>query len=83
MESIKVMNSSSMDRGASQGKSNLVSGSSRFLEVMRWKLIVRIKVGKREIKNPLSCTFNKRELNIISIKRQSIDRVNQKLFDST
>ena len=27
---------------------------------MRWTSIVRIKVEQREIKNPLSCNFNKK-----------------------
>ena len=31
MESIKVMEISTMDRGASQGKSNTVNGFSRFM----------------------------------------------------
>ena len=31
MESIKVMESSTMDQGASQGKSSMVNGFSRFM----------------------------------------------------
>lgn len=83
MESIIVMKGSSIDQGASQGKSNLVNVSSRSSRATRWTSIVKTEVGQRVVKNHLSCTSNKRDLNIISMKRQSIDRANHKLFDST
>ena len=55
MESIKVIESSTMDRGASQGKSSMVNGFSSFMgNEMDIKFVNN--VGQREITNPLSCS---------------------------
>ena len=74
---------SSMDRGVSQGKYNLVNGSSRFLRVMRWTSILRMKSRvKGNQESFIICNSQKRDLKYDkNIKRQSIDRVNHKFYN--
>ena len=52
MESIKFMKCSSIDRGASQGKSSVVNGYFRVMCEVKWTLSWGNKVGKRAVKNP-------------------------------
>ena len=51
---------------------------------MRWTSIVRVKSWTKGYQESfIICTSQQRDLNIISMKRQSIDRANHKFFDST
>ena len=76
MESIKFMEISTMDRGASQGKSSMVNLFSRF---MGNEMDIKFVNKGREKGNQESFImylFNKNGLKYISIKKQSIDREN-------
>ena len=53
----EVNDISIMNRGTSQGKSSVVNGSLKFMCEVKWTLILGTKVGKREVKNPLSNTY--------------------------
>ena len=59
MESMKVMDISTMSQSASQGKSSVVNGSFKVMCEVKWTLSWGNKVGKRADKNPLSYTRKK------------------------
>ena len=56
-ESMKFIYISIMNWGTSQGKSSVVNGYLRFMCEVRWTLSWGNKVGQREVKNPLSNTY--------------------------
>ena len=51
-----------MNRGTSQGKSSVVNGSLNFMCEVKWTLSLGTKVGQRVVKNPLSNTYEQRDL---------------------
>ena len=51
-----------MNRGTSEGKSSVVNGSLKFMYEVKWTLSLGTKVGKREVKTPLSNTHEQRDL---------------------
>ena len=54
MESMKVMDISTMSQSASQGKSSVVNGSFKVMCEVKWTLSREKKVGKKAVKNPFS-----------------------------
>ena len=58
----EVIDISIINRGTSQGKSSVVNGSLNFMCEVKWTLSLGTKVGKRAVKNPLSNTYEKRDL---------------------
>ena len=62
IESMKVMDISKMSQTASQGKSSVVNGSFKVMCEVKWTLSWGNKVGKREVKNPLSYTHEQEGL---------------------
>ena len=51
-----------MNRGTSQGKSSVVNGSLKFICEVKSRLSLGTKVGKREINNILSNTYEQGDL---------------------
>ena len=51
-----------MNQGTSQGNSNVVNVSLKFMCEVKWTVILGTKVGKREVKNPLSNTYEQRDI---------------------
>ena len=45
------------NRGTSQGKFVVVNGSFMFMCEVKWTISLGTKVGQREVKNPLSNTY--------------------------
>ena len=68
MESIKVMESSTMDRGESQGKSSMVNGFSRIMgNEMNIKFVNKSRTkGNQE--SFIMYFLTRRDLNTINIK---------------
>ena len=58
----EVIDISIMNWGTSQGKSNVVNGSLKFMYEVKWTLSFGTKVGKMAVKNPLSNTYEQRDL---------------------
>ena len=51
-----------MNRDTSHGKYSVVNGSLNFMCEVKWILSLGTKVGQRAIKNPLSNTYEQRDL---------------------
>ena len=56
MESMKVMDISTMSQSASHGKSSVVNGTFKVMCEVKWTLSWGNKVRQRAVKNPLSYT---------------------------
>ena len=50
------------NQGTSQGKSSVVNGSFKFMCEVKWTISLGTKVGKRVVKNPLSNTYEYKDI---------------------